>query len=71
MILSKQVANGSDSGLSDFDSSDDNDKEARDYMSRYIPVKGLVAGLPLICIKGGALGHKAVGRAHIYDSIIR
>jgi hypothetical protein len=30
----------------------------------------LVAGLPLICIKGGALGYKAVGRAYIHDSII-
>jgi len=40
-----------------------------ELMLRYIPAKGLVAGLPLVCIKGGALGYKAVGRAHIYDKI--
>jgi hypothetical protein len=38
-------------------------------VSRYIPVEGLVAGLPLICIKGGALGYKATGRS-IHDSNI-
>jgi hypothetical protein len=27
----------------------------------------LVAGLPLICIKGGALGYKATGRSRIHD----
>ena len=32
--------------------------------------KGLVAGLPLIGTKGGALGYKSVGGSHIYDSII-
>ena len=37
---------------------------------RYNPVKGLVAGLPLIGTKGGALGYKSVGGSHIYDSII-
>jgi hypothetical protein len=28
----------------------------------------LVAGLPLACIKGGALGYKSMGRSHLYDS---
>jgi hypothetical protein len=32
-------------------------------------LRGWVAGLPLICIKCRAPGYKAVGRAHIYDSI--
>jgi hypothetical protein len=29
----------------------------------------MVAGLPLTCIKGGALGYKSTGRSRIYDSI--
>jgi hypothetical protein len=37
-------------------------------MSRYIPIEGLVAGLPLICIKGRTLGYKSTGRSRIYDS---
>ena len=37
---------------------------------RFIPVKELVAGLPLICIKVGAPGYKAMGKAHFYDSRI-
>jgi hypothetical protein len=28
----------------------------------------MVAGLPLPCIKGGALGYKSTGRSRIYDS---
>jgi len=32
-------------------------------------LRGWVAGLPLICIKYGAPGYKAVGKAHIYDSM--
>ena len=28
----------------------------------------MVAGLPLPCIKGGALGYKSAGRSRIYDS---
>jgi hypothetical protein len=28
----------------------------------------LVAGLPLTCIKGGALGYKSMGRSHLHDS---
>jgi hypothetical protein len=31
--------------------------------------KGLVAGLPLICTEGGALGYKSAGRSRIHDSI--
>ena len=39
-------------------------------MSRYNPVKGLGSWLtPDLYRIGGAPGYKAVGRAHIYDSI--
>jgi hypothetical protein len=32
--------------------------------------KGSVAGLPLICTEGGALGYKSTGRSRIHDSRI-
>ena len=44
------------------------EKGALRSLLRYIPAKGLVAGLPLICIKGGAPGYKSTGRSRIYDS---
>jgi len=45
-------------------------KRCNKVLSRYIPVEGLVAGLPLICIKGRTLGYKSTGRSRIYDSKI-